>query len=85
MDNISKTASNLHPRLCPTQVLNTVFWLGKAANGVASYAGPSLNLKEFEGLLAQMKVVSGRSQGARADDSGGWWGEGPVCDFPASA
>ncbi|XP_075890816.1 LIM and calponin homology domains-containing protein 1-like isoform X10 [Nelusetta ayraudi] len=40
-------------------VLNTVFWLGKAANGVASYAGPSLNLKEFEGLLAQMKVDSG--------------------------
>lgn len=50
---------NLHDRLSPAQVLNTVFWLGKAANGVASYAGPSLNLKEFEGLLAQMKVVSG--------------------------
>ncbi|KAM6940708.1 uncharacterized protein FYW49_018943 [Xenentodon cancila] len=37
-------------------VLNTVFWLGKAANGCASYSGPTLNLKEFEGLLAQMKV-----------------------------
>ncbi|XP_034542814.1 LIM and calponin homology domains-containing protein 1-like isoform X2 [Notolabrus celidotus] len=37
-------------------VLNTVFWLGKAACGCASYSGPTLNLKEFEGLLAQMKV-----------------------------
>uniref|UniRef100_A0A3Q4AQU6 Uncharacterized protein n=1 Tax=Mola mola TaxID=94237 RepID=A0A3Q4AQU6_MOLML len=36
-------------------VLNTVFWLGKAAGGCASYSGPFLNLKEFEGLLAQMK------------------------------
>ncbi|KAK7929134.1 hypothetical protein WMY93_005529 [Mugilogobius chulae] len=39
-------------------VLNTVFWLGKAASGCASYSGPTLNLKEFEGLLAQMKVSS---------------------------
>lgn len=40
------------------QVLNTVFWLGKAASGCAFYNGPTLNLKEFEGLLAQMRVVS---------------------------
>ncbi|XP_068582818.1 LIM and calponin homology domains-containing protein 1-like isoform X2 [Cebidichthys violaceus] len=39
-------------------VLNTVFWLGKAANACASYSGPTLNLKEFEGLLAHMKVES---------------------------
>ncbi|XP_013876151.1 LIM and calponin homology domains-containing protein 1 isoform X2 [Austrofundulus limnaeus] len=39
-------------------VLNTVFWLGKAASGCASYSGPTLNLKEFEGLLAQMKIDS---------------------------
>ncbi|XP_035993403.1 LIM and calponin homology domains-containing protein 1 isoform X3 [Fundulus heteroclitus] len=39
-------------------VLNTVFWLGKAASGCASYSGPNLNLKEFEGLLAQMKLES---------------------------
>ncbi|KAM9857013.1 LIM and calponin homology domains-containing protein 1-like [Aulostomus maculatus] len=39
-------------------VLNTVFWLGKAASGCASYSGPTLNLKEFEGLLAQMRVES---------------------------
>ncbi|KAM4751068.1 uncharacterized protein FYW61_006878 isoform 2-T2 [Anableps anableps] len=39
-------------------VLNTVFWLGKAASGCASYSGPNLHLKEFEGLLAQMKLES---------------------------
>ncbi|XP_028259077.1 LIM and calponin homology domains-containing protein 1-like isoform X2 [Parambassis ranga] len=39
-------------------VLNTVFWLGKAASGCASFSGPTLNVKEFEGLLAQMKVES---------------------------
>ncbi|KAG7221905.1 hypothetical protein INR49_016931, partial [Caranx melampygus] len=39
-------------------VLNTVFWLGKAASGCASYTGPTLNLKEFEGLLAQMRMHS---------------------------
>ncbi|XP_060912813.1 LIM and calponin homology domains-containing protein 1-like isoform X5 [Labrus mixtus] len=39
-------------------VLNTVFWLGKAASGCASFSGPNLNVKEFEGLLAQMKVES---------------------------
>ncbi|KAM4594959.1 LIM and calponin homology domains-containing protein 1-like isoform 3-T3 [Fundulus diaphanus] len=39
-------------------VLNTVFWLGKAASGCATYSGPNLNLKEFEGLLAQMKLES---------------------------
>uniref|UniRef100_A0A3B3BA12 LIM and calponin homology domains 1a n=1 Tax=Oryzias melastigma TaxID=30732 RepID=A0A3B3BA12_ORYME len=39
-------------------VLNTVFWLGKAASGCAFYNGPTLNLKEFEGLLAQMRVDS---------------------------
>ena len=43
-------------------MLNTVFWLGKAASGCASYSGPTLNLKEFEGLLAQMKVVSEHSE-----------------------
>ncbi|XP_067353684.1 LIM and calponin homology domains-containing protein 1-like isoform X9 [Channa argus] len=37
-------------------VLNTVFWLGKAASCSASYKGPTLDLKEFEGLLAQMKM-----------------------------
>ncbi|XP_040274865.1 LIM and calponin homology domains-containing protein 1 isoform X2 [Bufo bufo] len=36
-------------------VLVTVYWLGKAANGCASYSGNDLDLKEFEGLLAQMR------------------------------
>lgn len=63
MLNVYKFATNLC--IDPSQVLNTVFWLGKAASGCASYTGPSLNLKEFEGLLAQMKVVSERSEGDR--------------------
>ncbi|KAJ3613957.1 hypothetical protein NHX12_017535 [Muraenolepis orangiensis] len=29
-------------------VLNTVFWLGKAANGCTSYSGPTLNLKDLD-------------------------------------
>lgn len=49
------------------QVLNTVFWLGKAAGSCASYGGPPLNLKEFEGLLAQMKVVSGSAEDRREE------------------
>ncbi|XP_032708582.1 LIM and calponin homology domains-containing protein 1 isoform X5 [Lontra canadensis] len=36
-------------------VLVTIYWLGKAANSSASYSGTTLNLKEFEGLLAQMR------------------------------
>jgi len=38
-----------------SQVLVTIYWLGKAANSSASYSGTTLNLKEFEGLLAQMR------------------------------
>uniref|UniRef100_A0A480Z620 LIM and calponin homology domains-containing protein 1 isoform q n=1 Tax=Sus scrofa TaxID=9823 RepID=A0A480Z620_PIG len=36
-------------------VLVTIYWLGKAANSSASYSGTTLDLKEFEGLLAQMR------------------------------
>ncbi|NWR68987.1 LIMC1 protein, partial [Centropus unirufus] len=36
-------------------VLVTIYWLGKAANSCASYSGSTLNLKDFEGLLAQMR------------------------------
>ncbi|NWV11402.1 LIMC1 protein, partial [Ptilonorhynchus violaceus] len=36
-------------------VLVTIYWLGKAANSCASYSGSTLNLKEFEGFLAQMR------------------------------
>ena len=40
-----------------SQVLVTIYWLGKAANSSASYSGTTLDLKEFEGLLAQMRKV----------------------------
>ncbi|XP_044060461.1 LIM and calponin homology domains-containing protein 1-like isoform X9 [Siniperca chuatsi] len=36
-------------------VLITIYWLGRAANGCTSYSGPTLDLKEFEGLLSQMR------------------------------
>ncbi|XP_059577654.1 LIM and calponin homology domains-containing protein 1 isoform X8 [Alligator mississippiensis] len=36
-------------------VLVTIYWLGKAANSCTSYNGATLNLREFEGLLAQMR------------------------------
>ncbi|XP_069387349.1 LIM and calponin homology domains-containing protein 1 isoform X15 [Paralichthys olivaceus] len=36
-------------------VLITIYWLGRAANGCTSYNGPTLDLKEFEGLLSQMR------------------------------
>lgn len=39
------------------QVLITIYWLGRAANCCTSYSGPTLDLKEFEGLLAQMRKV----------------------------
>ncbi|XP_030643549.1 LIM and calponin homology domains-containing protein 1a [Chanos chanos] len=36
-------------------VLITIYWLGKAANSCTSYNGPTLNLREFEGLLSQLR------------------------------
>ncbi|XP_028315083.1 LIM and calponin homology domains-containing protein 1-like isoform X3 [Gouania willdenowi] len=36
-------------------VLITIYWLGRAANSCITYNGPTLNLKEFEGLLLQMR------------------------------
>ncbi|XP_033989691.1 LIM and calponin homology domains-containing protein 1-like isoform X10 [Trematomus bernacchii] len=36
-------------------VLITIYWLGRAANGCTSYNGPTLDLKEFDGLLSQMR------------------------------
>lgn len=56
---------NIHHHV--PQVLNTVFWLGKAAGSCTTFSGPSLNLKEFEGLLAQMKVVSGLGEDKREE------------------
>ncbi|KAM4809255.1 LIM and calponin homology domains-containing protein 1 isoform 2-T2 [Rhinophrynus dorsalis] len=36
-------------------VLVTIYWLGKAANSCTSYSGNNLDLKEFEGMLAQIR------------------------------
>ncbi|XP_030631877.1 LIM and calponin homology domains-containing protein 1 isoform X2 [Chanos chanos] len=36
-------------------VLITIYWLGRAANSCATYSGPTLDLREFEGLLSQMR------------------------------
>uniref|UniRef100_A0A8C2FUE8 LIM and calponin homology domains 1a n=1 Tax=Cyprinus carpio TaxID=7962 RepID=A0A8C2FUE8_CYPCA len=36
-------------------VLITIYWLGKAANSCTTYNGPTLDLKEFEGLLSMMR------------------------------
>uniref|UniRef100_A0A3B3B9C7 LIM and calponin homology domains 1 n=1 Tax=Oryzias melastigma TaxID=30732 RepID=A0A3B3B9C7_ORYME len=36
-------------------VLITIYWLGRAANSCTSYSGPTLDLKEFEALLSQMR------------------------------
>ncbi|XP_062407395.1 LIM and calponin homology domains-containing protein 1-like [Sardina pilchardus] len=36
-------------------VLITIYWLGKAANGCTTYSGPTLDLKEFEGLLSHLR------------------------------
>lgn len=36
-------------------VLITIYWLGRAANCSATYNGPTLDLREFEGLLSQMR------------------------------
>uniref|UniRef100_A0A1A7WDI1 LIM and calponin homology domains 1b n=1 Tax=Iconisemion striatum TaxID=60296 RepID=A0A1A7WDI1_9TELE len=36
-------------------VLITIYWLGRSANSCITYSGPTLDLKEFEGLLSQMR------------------------------
>lgn len=49
------TVKNLDYSRKLKNVLVTIYWLGKAANSCTSYSGTTLNLKEFEGLLAQMR------------------------------
>ncbi|XP_077589590.1 LIM and calponin homology domains-containing protein 1-like isoform X2 [Stigmatopora nigra] len=39
-------------------VLITIYWLGRAANSCISYNGPTLDLREFEDLLSQMRKES---------------------------
>uniref|UniRef100_A0A452IW80 Uncharacterized protein n=1 Tax=Gopherus agassizii TaxID=38772 RepID=A0A452IW80_9SAUR len=49
------TVKNIENSRKLKNVLVTIYWLGKAANRCTSYSGATLNLKEFEGLLAQMR------------------------------
>ncbi|KAM3831812.1 LIM and calponin homology domains-containing protein 1 isoform 2-T2 [Vipera latastei] len=49
------TVKNLDAGRKLKNVLATVYWLGKTANNSTYFNGPSLNLKEFEGLLTQMR------------------------------
>ncbi|KAJ8262420.1 hypothetical protein GJAV_G00166270 [Gymnothorax javanicus] len=54
----TSTRANLKGSDCNRKLKNvliTIYWLGKAANSCASYSGPTLDLKEFEGLLTQMR------------------------------
>ncbi|TSO98540.1 LIM and calponin homology domains-containing protein 1 [Bagarius yarrelli] len=53
-------------------VLITIYWLGKTANSCTSYSGPTLDLKEFEGLLSTMRkeCVSEESPKRSVRDSG---------------
>ncbi|XP_060102314.1 LIM and calponin homology domains-containing protein 1 [Heteronotia binoei] len=49
------TAKNLDGSRKLKNVLVTLYWLGRTANNSTSYNGATLNLKEFEGLLTQMR------------------------------
>uniref|UniRef100_A0A8C4RNH2 LIM and calponin homology domains 1a n=1 Tax=Erpetoichthys calabaricus TaxID=27687 RepID=A0A8C4RNH2_ERPCA len=54
----TSTRANLKSPDCSRKLKNvliTIYWLGKAANCCASYNGPTLNLKEFEGLLSLIR------------------------------
>ncbi|CAJ1059114.1 LIM and calponin homology domains-containing protein 1-like isoform X4 [Xyrichtys novacula] len=53
-------------------VLITIYWLGRAANGCTSYNGPTLDLKEFEGLLSQMRKEAEEAESPKRNirDSG---------------
>ncbi|XP_026555829.1 LIM and calponin homology domains-containing protein 1 [Pseudonaja textilis] len=49
------TIKNLDGSRKLKNVLVTIYWLGKTANNSTHFNGPPLNLKEFEGLLTQMR------------------------------
>uniref|UniRef100_A0A3B4EU09 Calponin-homology (CH) domain-containing protein n=1 Tax=Pundamilia nyererei TaxID=303518 RepID=A0A3B4EU09_9CICH len=51
--------TSIRPTSCRVDcVLITIYWLGRAANSCTSYNGPTLDLKEFEGLLHTASVLS---------------------------
>ncbi|XP_066489014.1 LIM and calponin homology domains-containing protein 1 [Tiliqua scincoides] len=49
------TVKNLDGSRKLKNVLITIYWLGKTANSSTYHSGTTLNLKEFEGLLTQMR------------------------------
>ncbi|XP_030047198.1 LIM and calponin homology domains-containing protein 1 [Microcaecilia unicolor] len=52
-NRVTVTSTDYNRKL--KNVLVTVYWLGKAANNCTSFNRATLNLKEFEGLLTQMR------------------------------
>ncbi|KAF2983147.1 hypothetical protein EK904_011197, partial [Melospiza melodia maxima] len=54
-DTSNRVTKNIDYSRKLKNVLVTIYWLGKAANSCTSYNGSTLNLKEFEGFLAQMR------------------------------
>uniref|UniRef100_A0A670J5P8 LIM and calponin homology domains 1 n=1 Tax=Podarcis muralis TaxID=64176 RepID=A0A670J5P8_PODMU len=55
-DNSSKaTVRNLDCSRKLKNVLVTIYWLGKTANSSTGFSGATLNLREFEGLLTQLR------------------------------
>uniref|UniRef100_A0A8D2M345 LIM and calponin homology domains 1 n=1 Tax=Zonotrichia albicollis TaxID=44394 RepID=A0A8D2M345_ZONAL len=54
-DTSNRVTKNIDYSRKLKNVLVTIYWLGKAANNCTSYNGSTLNLKEFEGFLAQMR------------------------------
>ncbi|KAF7248329.1 LIM and calponin-likey domains-containing protein 1, partial [Varanus komodoensis] len=55
LQDTSSRATNLDCTRKLKNVLITIYWLGKTANSSTCYSGATLNLKEFEGLLTQMR------------------------------
>ncbi|XP_077790444.1 LIM and calponin homology domains-containing protein 1 isoform X3 [Podarcis muralis] len=55
-DNSSKaTVRNLDCSRKLKNVLVTIYWLGKTANSSTGFSGATFNLREFEGLLTQLR------------------------------
>uniref|UniRef100_A0A8C9RQ79 LIM and calponin homology domains 1 n=1 Tax=Scleropages formosus TaxID=113540 RepID=A0A8C9RQ79_SCLFO len=70
--DLQDTSIRANPNRKLKNVLITIYWLGKAANSCATYNGPTLDLKEFEGLLSQMRKEAEDSESPKRSvrDSG---------------
>ncbi|KAM6980824.1 LOW QUALITY PROTEIN: LIM and calponin homology domains-containing protein 1-like [Aplochiton taeniatus] len=71
----TSTHPNPRPADCSRRLKNvliTVYWLGRAANSCTSYNGPTLDLREFQGLLVQMRKEAEDSESPKRSirDSG---------------